>query len=317
MPLPHDAFDGRIVSPGAPARLVVGLVSAGRVGTAVAEALAHAGHIVGTAVAPSAASKARVAQRLPDTVVADLDTVARSSELLVLAVPDTELPGVVARLAASLRPRAIVMHTAGASGIGVLAPLVDALPLAVHPAMTFLGGPADTDRLAGTCFAVTAADEIGAAVGQALVLEMGGQPVVVAEKDRVLYHAALAHGSNHLVALVSDALDVLRSVLGEDASAAPRVLGPILEATLSGVLEIGPAALTGPVARGDAVAVARHLEALTGLDPAIAAGYRALARRAAARTRAPRELVDLLAEAGSPPARSGDALGPDNNEENV
>src|SRR5699024_11692260 len=108
-----------------------------------------------------------------------------------------------------------VLHTSGAHGIGMLDPLGvrGAVCLAVHPAMTFTGDAADTDRLASACFGITAADDVGAAIAQSLVLEIGGEPVMVPESARTLYHAALAHGSNHLVTVVRDAATALAAAL--------------------------------------------------------------------------------------------------------
>ena len=89
--------------------------------------------------------------------------------------------------------------------------------------------------------------------------ERGAEPVVVAEEDRPLYHAALAHGAGHLVTLVTEALDLLTAARVEHPA---RVLGPLLSAALEGALRQGDAALTGPVARGDAGTVAAHVEAV-------------------------------------------------------
>lgn len=282
----------------APARLTVGIVSAGRVGTAIGEALERAEHVVGAVAASSPQSRRRAAERLPESEILAPREVAARCELLILAVPDDQLPPVIADLAAAgaVRPGTIVAHTAGAQGVRILGPLTDAgaLPLALHPAMTFIGTEEDTDRLSDCCFGVTAADEIGLAIGQSLVLEMGGEPVHVREADRTLYHAALAHGANHLVALVCDAAAALRKVLDGQDVRPERLLGPLLTAALDNALHIGPAALTGPVKRGDTAAVAQHLDALTAADPAIADGYRALARRAAAYTDPPPDLIELL-----------------------
>lgn len=306
-----------------PARLTVGIVSAGRVGTAIGEALEQAGHVVGGVVARSAESRRRAAVRLPETQILELPDVVGRSELLVLSVPDAVLGEVVADIAASgtLRPGTLVAHTAGASGIGVLTSLADlgAMTLAIHPAMTFVGSDDDTARLRRACFGVTAADEVGFAIAQSLVLEMGGEPVRIAEPDRQLYHAALAHGSNHLVALICDAVSALDAAIDGDSGArgtatvdgtpvrlAERILGPLVTAALQNVLELGADALTGPVARGDATAVAGHLAALraasgrtdadvTPVEADLAEGYRVLALRAAARTDAPRRLLDVLA----------------------
>ena len=85
-------------------------------------------------------------------------------------------------------------------------------------------------------------------------------------------------------------------MLGQDAEAlARRTLEPLLRAALDNVLASGDAALTGPVMRGDAVTVSRHLDALEEVDGGIATGYRALALRTADRCGAGRDVTDLLA----------------------
>lgn len=291
---------------GPPARLAVGIVSAGRVGTALGEAIERVGHLVVGVAAVSEHSVRRARERLPESQILPVDEVARRAELLVLAVPDNELASIAAGLAATgaVAPGKLVVHTSGANGVGVLAPLtaLGAVPLAIHPAMTFTGHPEDTDRLASACFGITAADEIGYAVAQALVLEIGGEPVHVAEENRALYHAALAHGSNHLVTLIADAMDALTVALdgpgfpGLDAEpgAAARVLTPLVTAALENVLRQGQSALTGPVARGDSAAVQRHLDVLSDVDPRIAEGYRALSLRSAERIGASAELIEIL-----------------------
>ena len=301
----------------APARLTVGIVSAGRVGTALGEALEKAGHIVGGVVARSADSRARARRRLPESEILDLAAVVARSEFLLISVPDAALTRVIDDIAATgaLRPGTLVAHTAGAHGVIILEPLtaLGAAPMALHPAMTFVGTEEDTTRLTHACFGVTAADEVGAAIVSSLVLEMGGEPVRIAEDDRTLYHAALAHGANHLVALISDAVAILNAAIdksgretatidGNAVLLAERILGPLVTASLQNVLELGPSALTGPVARGDAHAVAGHLDAVRAISggagrDGLAEAYRTLARRAATYTDAPSDLLDVLEEA--------------------
>ena len=305
-----DHVDGLRVDGLRPARLKVGIISAGRVGTALGAALERADHVVVACSAVSAASRRRAAQRLPDTLIRPTDDVAANAELLILAVPDAELASLVSGLAATgaVKPGTIVAHTSGANGIGILAPLADlgCVPLAIHPAMTFTGADEDIARLTDTCFGVTAADEIGYAIAQALVLEIGGEPFRVREDARTLYHAALAHASNHVVTVVSDALEALRTalwgaeLLGQETvgdapgGIAERVIAPLARAALENTLQRGQAALTGPVARGDAPAVARHLAALAEVNPELVEAYRACALRTAQRAHAPREVFEVL-----------------------
>lgn len=300
-----EQFDGL-----RPARLSVGIVSAGRVGTALGVALERAGHVVVACSAISRASRERAQRRLPDTAVLPAQDVASRAELLLLAVPDADLADVVSGLAAtgSVRPGAIVAHTSGANGIGVLGPLTErgCIPLAIHPAMTFTGSDEDIARLADTCFGVTAADEIGYAIAQSLVLEIGGEPFRVREDARALYHAALAHAGNHVITVLLDAVEALRSalwgqeLLGQEivgdapGGIAERVIAPLARASLENALQRGQAALTGPVARGDAAAVTRHLRALTEVDPELAQAYRANSLRTAQRAHAPAEVFAAL-----------------------
>ena len=276
-----------------PARLQVGIISAGRVGTAIGVALERVDHVVVACSAVSRASRQRAERRLPDT----------------------ELPALVSGLAATsaVRPGTIVAHTSGVNGIGVLAPLSeqDCIPLAIHPAMTFTGSDEDIARLPDTCFGITAADEVGYAIAQSLVLEIGGEPFRVREDARTLYHAALAHAGNHIVTVLSDALDAMRAALSgtellgqqlvddQPGGIAERILGPLARAALENTLQRGQAALTGPIARGDAGVVAGHLSALGAVDPQLAHAYRVNALRTAERVHAPDEVLQVLA--GSAP----------------
>ncbi len=277
-----------------PARLAVGVVSAGRVGSVLGAALSGAGHPVVGVSAVSRSSLRRAASLLPDAPVLPPDDVVRRSDLVLLAVPDDVLPDLVAGLAATRAFRAgqIVVHTSGARGTDVLEPAiaVGVLPLALHPAMTFTGRAEDVARLAASCVGVTVADETGWSVGEALVLEMGAEPVRVPSQARPLYHAALAHGANHLATLVRDAVDAL-----EHAGVVPaeRLLGPLLEAALDNTLRHGDRALTGPVARGDLDTVRLHLQVLAESAPELVDPYRAQATRTADRA----EAAGLLAPA--------------------
>ncbi|MEZ0383512.1 Rossmann-like and DUF2520 domain-containing protein [Mycobacterium sp. pW045] len=288
-----------------PARLKVGLISAGRVGTALGVALERADHVVVACSAISEASRQRAVRRLPDTLVRPAHDVAGDAELLLLAVPDTELAGIVSGLAATgaVRAGTIVVHTSGATGIGVLAPLTEqgCLPLAIHPAMTFTGDDEDIDRLTDSCFGITAADEIGYAIGESLTLEIGAEPFRVDETARTLYHAALCHGGNHVVTVIDDALAALRAALpgglgvNDPDGIAERVLGPLVRAALANTLRDGRAALTGPVARGDSATLARHLQALAEVDPDLAEAYRTNALRTAHCADAADDVLTVLA----------------------
>jgi predicted short-subunit dehydrogenase-like oxidoreductase (DUF2520 family) len=234
-----------------PARLRVGVIGAGKVGVVLGAALARAGHTVVAVSAVSEASVQRAAAMLPGVPVRRPPAVLADADLVLLTVPDDALPGLVNGLAAIEAPVAgrLLAHASGRYGVGVLDSVtrLGGLPLALHPVMTFAGRADDLNRLTGISFGVTAPATLRP-VAEALVIEMGGEPVFIDEDHRGLYHAALASGANHLVTLV-----------------------------------VGDAGLTGPVARADADTVASHVAALQRASPEALRAYVALARLTADR----------------------------------
>jgi len=215
-------------------------------------------------------------------VIAEPADVVRAADLILLTVPDDTLPGLVAGLVATGAPLAgrMLMHASGRYGIAVLEPAVraGALPLALHPVMTFTGREEDTDRLKGLRFGVTSPDVLRPAA-EALVIEMGGEPVFIAEPDRELYHAAIAFAANNVITLVAEASELLRAAGVEEPA---RLLGPLLAASLDNALRYGDAGLTGPVARGDTGTIEAHIAALASV-PVTRTAYIAMARLTADR----------------------------------
>jgi predicted short-subunit dehydrogenase-like oxidoreductase (DUF2520 family) len=284
-----------------PLSVRVGVIGAGRVGAVLAAALRAAGHEVVAVSARSEASRARAAELLPGVPIRSADEVARASSLVLLALPDDVLAdpaGPVADLVATgaIHAGQVVAHTSGRHGLAVLesASRVGAITMAVHPAQTFGGTAADLPRLPGVSYGVTALGRHWV-LAEWLVEELKGTAVSVPEELRPLWHAGLAHGANHLVTLVASALDIVRATGASDPAA---VLRPLLSAALERTLEQGDAALTGPVARGDAEAVAGHIDALSKHAPAEAALYQHLARATAGRLADPApELWPVLTSA--------------------
>lgn len=264
-------------------RLAVGVVGAGRVGAVIAAALREAGHSVMGASGVSEESVSRIETLLPGVPRLEPEAVVRGADLVLLTVPDDALAPLCAGLATvgAFRPGQLVVHTAGRFGVGVLADAVTAgaLPLAIHPAMTFTGTSLDRSRLADTVFGVTAPAAL-LPIAQALVVEMGGEPLVIAEADRAAYHAAIVHAANHAVTLAAQSAAVLARLGVEEPG---RVLGPVVHASIENALSGAAgsvASLTGPVVRGDAGTVADHLAALAAV-PTTRATYRAMARATA------------------------------------
>jgi len=294
--------------PAGPPRLRVGIVGTGRVGAVFGAALRRAGHPVVAASAVSDMSRLRAEALLPGVPLRGIPEVLAEADLVILAVPDDALPGLVEGLVRTehVRPGQFWLHPAGRYGTEVLDPATraGALPLAVHPVMSFTGTSVDLARLADCPFGVTAPEPLRP-VAEALVVEMGGDPVWVPQEQRPLYHAALAYGSNYLITLVAQAVELL---VGAGIEHPQRLIGPLLGASLDNALRLGDQALTGPVARGDAASVAAHLAAIAGVSQDAADGYRALARVTAIRAVAAgllpaakaESLLDVLADGARP-----------------
>jgi predicted short-subunit dehydrogenase-like oxidoreductase (DUF2520 family) len=246
--------------------------------------------------AVSEQSRARATALLPGIPITPVEEVVARAELVLLTVPDEALPSLIAGLSATSSWQAgqLVVHTSGRYGTAIFegASGHHILGLALHPVMTFTGTPTDLLRLADCCFGVTAPGALRA-VAEALVLEMGAEPVWIQEQDRPMYHAGLAHGANHLVTLVAQAKQVLGSAGVQDPE---RLIAPLLHAALDNALRLGDGALTGPVARGDAGTVAAHLAQLNEQTPDIRPTYVALARATAERALASGRLTAADAE---------------------
>jgi predicted short-subunit dehydrogenase-like oxidoreductase (DUF2520 family) len=273
----------------------IGVVGAGRVGAVMAAALRAAGHEITGVAGESAASRTRIETLLPGVLTDKPTAVARSCDLLLLTVPDDMLSNVVTMLSASgaIRPGQYVVHTSGKHGITVLRPAAQAGAhvLAMHPAMTFTGTEIDLARLTGCVFGVTA-DEASRTLATTFVADLGGSVVWVDEDKRTLYHAGLAHGANHLVTLVAQAMDLLRASGATDPAG---TLRPLLTAALDNALAYGDAALTGPIVRGDVETVRAHLADIAASSPTTLESYVVMGRATANRAVADGRLLPMRA----------------------
>jgi predicted short-subunit dehydrogenase-like oxidoreductase (DUF2520 family) len=257
----------------------IAIVGAGTVGTAVAVRWRDAGHTI-TAVSGRDATPERAARWLPGIDVVPIADAPAGADAVAFAVPDDALPDIVGSLAGRIERGSWALHLSGALGLDVLAPLEGASVrvLAVHPLQTFADVEGAIEALPGAAIAVTARDDEGSALGDALARDLGGRPFPLADGDRPLYHAAAVFASNYLVTVSGAALDLFTAAGVPDAAVAMR---PLQVATLANIHRLGPQqALTGPAVRGDAGTIARNLDAVAAALPALVPAYVALCRTA-------------------------------------
>ncbi|GAA1953762.1 Rossmann-like and DUF2520 domain-containing protein [Microbacterium deminutum] len=191
-------------------RLGVGIIGAGRVGPVIGSALAGAGHaLVGIT---HGSDDARVEAMLPGVPILDALEVVRRSELVVIAVPHDQLEGLVRGLAeiGAWQPGQLVLHTDPGFGTGILASAVakGVIPLAVHPAIAFTGTSIDRRQLVNAYAAVTAPATV-LPIAQALAVELGCEPVVIAEEDRPAYAEGIATATEFSRSIVRQATELL------------------------------------------------------------------------------------------------------------
>ena len=217
-------------------RLGIGIIGAGRVGPVLGKALGHAGHAIVGISAVSAESFDRADALLPGVPILEIPEIIERSELVILAVPSGELEALVAGLAAvnAWQPGQLVLHTAPGYGVDVLAPATaqGVIPLAVHPAMVFTGTSIDVYRLHESYCAVTAPTPVQP-IAQALVVEMGAEPVIVAEADRPAYAEAIATATEFSSAIVGQSISILQGLGIDDAG---RVLAPLVRSAVENAL---------------------------------------------------------------------------------
>ncbi|WP_440710226.1 Rossmann-like and DUF2520 domain-containing protein [Herbiconiux sp. YIM B11900] len=226
-------------------RLGVGIIGAGRVGPVIGAALAGAGHALVGVSAISEASRERADAMLPGVPVLPIPELVERSELVIIAIPSDQLAALVKGLAdtGAWQPGQLVLHTAAAFGVEVFAPARAAgvIPLAVHPAMSFTGTSVDLARLAGTHFAVTAPTPV-LPIAQALVVEMGGEPVVVDEADRAAYAEAIETATTFSSAIVEQAAGILSGIGVEGPG---RLLAPLVRSSVENALTRAGGSLAG------------------------------------------------------------------------
>lgn len=280
-------------------RLGVGIIGMGRVGPVIGAALRAAGHTIVAVNAHSDDARERAEAVLPGVPLGSVNEVLERCEVIILAIPDEQIEPLVSGLADLGRWQMgqIVIHLAGPYGTSILAraQAAGAIPLAIHPSMAFTGWSLDVHRLTGAPFVITAPAPF-LPIAQALVVEMGGEPVVVGEEQRAVCHSALTLGVNAMMAGVVTAAGALEAA-GIDSPGT--IMAALLHMTLDRVLDEGVRAIEPPVAGIDAAAVKTHMSAL------VDAGEEEAAR---AYARATRDLVHILAAQGRLAERGADAI---------
>jgi predicted short-subunit dehydrogenase-like oxidoreductase (DUF2520 family) len=226
-------------------RLSVGVIGAGPVGAVLGQALAAAGHEVIGIAATDPKNLDRAEALLPEVEVLTVPEIIEQADLVLLAIPAEEISKTVSGIAAAglFRAGQLLAHTAGEFGFEILEPAAvkGVIPLAIHPGMSFTGTSIDLSRIRESYFAV-AAPNVALPIAQALVIEMGAEPIVISEEDRKTYFEAISVASNFSKLIVNQSIGLLESVGVENARSvlAPVIRSAVEEALADGHVPIDP-----------------------------------------------------------------------------
>ncbi|MCS6839405.1 MAG: DUF2520 domain-containing protein [Roseiflexus sp.] len=264
------------------ASITIGIIGAGRAGGALAAAFAAAGYRVVALSSRTPDSARALAQRIGAKAVDAPVSVARAASLVFLTTPDATITPVCRAIAdmGGWRLGQCVVHCSGALGREALTDAADAGALTggFHPLQT-LAGPETATRLRGSYVAIDA-DPPLAAILRELAHAIGALPFDLDTQHRALYHAAAVMVANYTVALYACGVHLLKRA-GVPEEVQTRALLPLLRGAVESLERAAPAeALTGPIARGDDVTVARHIAALEAHAPQVLPIYRELGRTA-------------------------------------
>lgn len=248
----------------------IGIIGCGAVGGTLARALAASGASVASVAARHLEHAEALAAHIPGCrALASVEEVAATSRLVILAVPDDTIVPLAQRIPWSAGQW--VLHLSGAIGARALASAAErgAAVAALHPLMTFTRGLVESPieeiltRLRGCVWALETDDEALRGALEEMVTALGGRIAYLGAGDRIPYHISGVLASNYVVTLIG-AASALWESFGADAQLAREALLPLLRASVEnlGVME-PPAALSGPIARGDVGTLRAHLDWLS------------------------------------------------------
>lgn len=245
----------------------IAFVGAGAAACAIAENAARAGFVISGFISKNSRSARATAAKIQKIraakpeVYKNIAELAAGADVIFLAVPDRAIGEVAAALAPLITKNQVVIHLSGALGSEALAAcrVAGASVASMHPLQTFPDRDSGAAKIPGT-FVALEGDARARAFLFKFTKKLKMHPFDLPAANRALYHAAAVMASNFIVVSFDWAVETFVQSTGQSPVDAARALWPLLAATTQNLQSAGlPAALSGPVARGDEGTVARHL----------------------------------------------------------
>ena len=256
-----------------------GFIGAGTVGSNLAFRLTAKGYPVVAVSSSSHVRAEKLAKSIPGCKAANNQTVADKADLVFITTPDD----IIGNIAAGVKwhQGQNVVHCSGADSTAVLEPArkSGARVGTFHPLQTFTSGKGTIENITGTTFAIEAEEPL-LTILKDMATTLGGRWIVLKAGDKVIYHAAAVMACNYVVTLVKLATD-LWATIGISPQEAKLALLPLLQGTMHNIETTPtlPGCLTGPIARGDAGTIKKHLDVLEETAPELLSVYRELGRQ--------------------------------------
>lgn len=254
----------------------IAIIGLGKVGTAVGYLLKSAGY-------PIVAASGRSLENLRDNmkytggrVFASPAEAASLAECILITTSDDAIASVCKEIVVggAVRVGKKVIHLSGSGGLDLLqdARGAGALVGSIHPLQSFASIEGAIKSIPGSAFGITA-DEAIKDWSVRMVLDLGGIPFFISEDNKPLYHIAACIASNYLTTLMHIVEEIYLSI-GMERSGALDAFWPLVQGTMNNLQTKGTVqALTGPIARGDAGTIEKHLTAIRKKMPHILPFY--------------------------------------------
>ena len=262
----------------------IGIIGAGKVGSALARLWHEAGCDVCAVYSPKREHAEGLALSVRAEVANFAVEVVQKADITLLTVPDDVIAPSAGDIASQLMgdpmENKAIVHTSGSRDRSVLAKLAEsgAMTGSLHPAFPFADAEQIAQSLQGVAFAVEAQDSVLRDWLSDLVSALGGVVIDIPAGGKAQYHAALVIASNYTVTLYAIAENLLIR-LGATPQTANAALNPLMQATVENLREQGiPDALTGPLVRADVGTLEAHMNALAHIDSRLLDVYSRLAR---------------------------------------
>lgn len=260
----------------------ISIIGCGRVGTALAVFLAKAGyHIAGIASRTRFSAEKTVHAAGAGTIFDSPAGAAMSGDIIFITTPDHLIEKICSDISASNSVSMVkktIFHCSGALSSCILSSAADrgANTGSIHPLQSFAPYTPEQPSPFTSINVSVEGNEESLVIGNELIHALGAKHFTIPTKAKTLYHAAAVVASNYLVTLENFALQLLKEADISEQKAYD-VLEPLIHGTLANIKTRGAvAALTGPVARGDAQIVEKHLMDINETLPEFSKLYRVM-----------------------------------------